>query len=168
MATHHGRAHALLGTRQFGQFVGPDPGGRHRRGTDLGIAGADAVLVDGECNQTDSTVTCCLKQNPGQYEKCGATAPTQQQPSPTETQTPPTETQPRRPPPLIKVSSDDDAMTDEEVDKMCRDYYVRCIERRGLKINLQYGTSHCQSCFDLCRKKRYWPWSANGKRCPGG
>jgi hypothetical protein len=51
---------------------------------------------------------------------------------------------------------------------MCQGYYVRCIEKRGLKINLQYGTSHCQSCFDLCRKKRYWPWSANGKQCPGG
>jgi len=24
---------------------------------------------------------------------------------------------------------------------MCRGYYVRCIEKRGLKINLQYGTS---------------------------
>jgi len=27
------------------------------------------------CNNTDSTVTCCLKQNPGQYERCGAEAP---------------------------------------------------------------------------------------------
>jgi hypothetical protein len=133
----------------------------------LGCAGADAVLMDGECNQTDSTVTCCLKMNPGQYEKCGVTPPTQQQPSTAETKPSPTETQPRRPPPLIHVS-DDDAMTDEEVDKMCREHYVRCIEKRGLKINLQYGTSHCQGCFDLCRKKRYWPWSANGKRCPGG
>lgn len=24
------------------------------------------------CNNTDSTVSCCLKQNPGQYERCGA------------------------------------------------------------------------------------------------
>jgi hypothetical protein len=39
-----------------------------------GCAGADAVLVDGECDQTDSTVTCCLKMNPGQYEKSKATA----------------------------------------------------------------------------------------------
>ncbi len=133
-----------------------------------GCAAADAALA-GECNQTDSTVTCCLKQNPGQYEKCGATPPAQQQPSPAETKPPPTGTQPRRPPPLIDVSDDDDdEMTDEEVDKMCRGYYVRCVEKRGLKINLQYGTSHCQSCFDLCRKKRYWPYSANGKRCPGG
>lgn len=133
-----------------------------------GCAGADAALA-GECNQTDSTVTCCLKQNPGHYERCGATPPPQQQPSLAETEVPPTETQPRRPPPLVDVSDeDDDAMTDEEVDKMCREHYVRCIEKRGLKINLQYGTSHCQSCFDLCRKKRYWPWSANGKRCPGG
>ena len=46
----------------------------------LGCAGADAALA-GECNQSDSTVTCCLKQNPGQYEKCGATPPAQQQPS---------------------------------------------------------------------------------------
>lgn len=131
-----------------------------------GCVGADATFVDGECNQTDSTVSCCLKMNPGQYEKCGATPPTQQS-SHAETKPSPTETQSRGPQLLIDVS-DDNAMTDEEVDKMCREYYVRCIEKRGLKINLQYGTSHCQSCFDLCRKKRYWPWSANGKRCPGG
>ena len=131
-----------------------------------GCAGTDASLA-GECNQTDSTITCCLKQNPGQYEKCGATPPAQQQPSSAETKHPPMETGPHRPPPIIGIP-DDDEMTDEEVDKMCRAYYVRCIEKRGLKINLQYGTSHCQSCFDLCRKTRYWPWSANGKRCPGG
>ena len=133
----------------------------------MGCAGADATLVDRECNQTDNTITCCLKMNPGQYERCGATPPTQQQPTPT-TKSPLTEAQPRRPPPPIGSALDEDEMTDAEVEKMCRGYYVRCIEKSGLKINLQYGTSHCQSCFESCRKKRYWPWSANGKRCPAG
>jgi hypothetical protein len=159
----------LLGPGSSGSSSGPSMAAVIAMVLASGCAGADAALVEGECNQTDSTVTCCLKQNPGQYEKCGATPPTQQQPSPAETKPIPPEAQPRRPPPLIDVSdNDDDAMTDEEVDKMCREHYVRCIEKRGLKINLQHGTSHCQGCFDLCRKKRYWPWSANGKRCPGG
>lgn len=28
-----------------------------------------------ECNATDSTVSCCLKQHPGEWERCGASAP---------------------------------------------------------------------------------------------
>lgn len=33
-----------------------------------------------ECDQSDSTVSCCLKKNPGQYERCGAEAPSSLQP----------------------------------------------------------------------------------------
>jgi hypothetical protein len=40
--------------------------------------GGGFAFSQAECNQTDSTVTCCLKQNPGQYERCGAVAPTTQ------------------------------------------------------------------------------------------
>ena len=45
-----------------------------------GCAGVDAVLADVECNQTDSTAACCLKMNPGQYERCGVTPPAQSEP----------------------------------------------------------------------------------------
>ena len=37
----------------------------------------EAVAQAPECHQTDSTVSCCLKQHPGDYERCGATPPTQ-------------------------------------------------------------------------------------------
>ena len=59
-------------------------------------------------------------------------------------------------------------MTNDEVDKMCQGYYVRCVEKSGLKINRQYGMSQCQACYERCKQRRYWPWSVNGKRCSGG
>lgn len=34
-----------------------------------------AVIPATECNQSDSTVSCCLKRHPGAYESCGADAP---------------------------------------------------------------------------------------------
>ena len=45
------------------------------------VLGCGSVLVNEgfECNQTDSTESCCLKKNPGQYERCGARAPPQRQ-----------------------------------------------------------------------------------------
>ena len=40
------------------------------------LAGCLELGDIGECSQTDSTLSCCLKQHPGQYERCGAEAPT--------------------------------------------------------------------------------------------
>ncbi|NOK16442.1 hypothetical protein [Corallococcus carmarthensis] len=39
--------------------------------------GCGAAIISSECNQSDSTVSCCLKRHPGQYEACGADAPAQ-------------------------------------------------------------------------------------------
>jgi hypothetical protein len=131
-----------------------------------GCAGADAAVA-GECNQTDSTVTCCLKQNPGQYEKCGATPPAQQ-PSPN-TKLPSVESEPPlRPPPLIRVSEEDEEKESEFRKERCQQHYERCVERAGLKPNIQYGQSHCMACKEKCLRDGWWPWSANGKRCAGG
>jgi len=47
---------------------------------DSGAFALNGSLNAAECNQTDSTVTCCLKQHPGQYELCGATPPAKSKP----------------------------------------------------------------------------------------
>jgi hypothetical protein len=133
-----------------------------------GCAGADAALVDGECNQTDSTVSCCLKQNPGQYERCTATPSAQQPPTPN---TKPPSTEPRpplRPPPLVRVSEEDEEKQREFRKEPCQQHYERCVEKAGLKPNIQYGQSHCMACKEKCLRDGWWPWSANGKRCAGG
>lgn len=41
----------------------------------LGGALACGTLSAAECNATDSTTSCCLKQHPGEYERCGVEAP---------------------------------------------------------------------------------------------
>jgi len=41
----------------------------------LGGALACGTLSGTECNATDSTSSCCLKQHPADYEHCGAEAP---------------------------------------------------------------------------------------------
>src|SRR5690349_9213085 len=37
----------------------------------------DAIAQAAQCGPTDSTVSCCLKQHPGDYERCGALGPKQ-------------------------------------------------------------------------------------------
>jgi hypothetical protein len=129
---------------------------------DSGCAGVDAALVDGECNQTDNTVSCCLKQNPGQYERCTATAPAQP------------EAINIGPPGLTyeETGEKEEAReTNEESrgdrEKRCADYYARCIEEIGQKPGSLYGTSHCRDCFVYCSRHGFWPERVNKKKCPG-
>lgn len=117
-------------------------------------AAGGASLGEATCDQTDSTVSCCLKQHPGQYEGCGAPPPSPSQPI-------------NIGPPGLRLSLEEEK--EEEFRKeLCQRYYERCIERAGLKPNIQYGKSHCLSCKEKCDKQGFWPWSANGKRCSGG
>jgi hypothetical protein len=36
------------------------------------LACAGPLERGASCNDTDSTISCCLKENPGQFERCGA------------------------------------------------------------------------------------------------
>jgi hypothetical protein len=114
----------------------------------------DALAQSPECNSTDSTVTCCLKKHPGEYERCGATAP--KQPSPKQ--------KPNRLPP--PTGTDTEARRKRE--EMCRERWYQCIqaggeyERRGM-----YGQTICQSCWDTCRAEGSWPSEVNDLPCLG-
>ena len=123
-----------------------------------GYGGAFA-LTQAECNQTDSTVTCCLKQNPGQYERCGATPPTEATrpnnllPGRTESEAAP---RPELP------TQDEREQWEKDI---CLPRYEKC--RSGRHDGRVWGESQCQACFAACMRYGYWPLRANGKPCPG-
>jgi hypothetical protein len=124
--------------------------------------GGGFALTQAECNQTDSTVTCCLKQNPGQYERCGATPPTEA----------------TRPNNLLPGRTESEAApipelpTQEEKERwdrdICRPHYAKCIRAGGDSIpGRKAGETQCQACYDACIRHGFWPWKANDKPCPG-
>lgn len=102
----------------------------------------------GECNQTDSTVSCCLKKHPGEYERCGATPPNQ------------------RPNPYLPPSAlNSDQRTQRK--RQCSEFYERCNDA-GNEPGFTYGATHCKSCYDECWKTGLWPTDIEGQPCPGG
>jgi hypothetical protein len=116
--------------------------------------GTGVLALDwGKCDQSDSTVTCCLKNHPGQYERCGATPPKQPQPI-------------NRPPPLLRPPGEEENRYDEH-ENICLPRYVRCVDEIGLKPGSRAGTSQCQDCFEYCMKHGFWPARMNKQRCPG-
>jgi len=117
--------------------------------------GADAALIDGTCNQSDSTVSCCLKQHPAQYELCGATAPATAEPLIV------------GPPGLKSLEDETQEESQEEREKRCLPHYVACIEKIGLKPGGSFGGSQCQDCYRYCRRFGFWPLRMNKKKCPG-
>jgi hypothetical protein len=116
------------------------------------------ALTQAECNQTDSTVSCCLKSNPGQYERCGATPPTE----PTRSNHLP----PGRP--ESEASPIPELPTPEEREQwekdICLPRYEKC--RSGKHDGRVWGESQCKACFTACMRYGYWPLRANGKPCP--
>jgi hypothetical protein len=124
--------------------------------TDAYRYGSGAFALNGaECNQTDSTVTCCLKQNPGQYERCGATPPAQSEPINV------------GPPGLGSLEAAEQGESKDEKRKRCLPDYVACIDKIGLKPGSLSGTSQCQDCYNYCERHGFWPLSMNQKPCPG-
>ena len=118
--------------------------------------GSGAFALDGaECNQTDSTVTCCLKQNPGQYERCGATPPAQSEPINV------------GPPGFGSGETAAQGESKDKKRKRCLPDYVACIDKIGLKPGGLSGTSQCQDCYDYCVGNGFWPLRVNKKPCPG-
>jgi hypothetical protein len=115
------------------------------------------------CNQTDSTVSCCLKKYPGQYERCGADVPT---PSPQK---------PNRLPPPVTEAPDNASPavpTEEERERwlkdICEPGYARCIDAGGGGTpGRTHNETQCKACFAACRRYGFWPHAANGKRCLG-
>lgn len=117
-----------------------------------GCAGADAALADVECNQTDSTATCCLKMNPGQYERCGVT--------------PPPQSAERINAAIPKLP------TRKEKERwrkdICTPAYDRCIDAGGGSIEGRvWDETQCKACFEACMRFGSWPKEANDKPCPG-
>lgn len=107
-----------------------------------------------ECNQTDSTVSCCLKKHPGEYERCGAMAPRQRPPQ-----------KPNRLPPLTDLTPEEARAREE----MCREHWDRCIERGGeYERRGQYGQTICRACWQTCKANGVWPDQVNDIPCLGG
>jgi hypothetical protein len=152
MATHKGRAHALLGPGSSGSSSGSIITAVIALVLASGCAGADAALVDGECNQTDSTVSCCLKQNPGQYERCGVT--------------PPPQSVERRDAAVPKLPTR--AEKERWRKDICTPAYDRCIDAGGGSIEGRvWDETQCKACFEACMRYGSWPKEANDKPCPG-
>src|SRR5437868_6671257 len=134
----------------------------------LGVVGCSLGMSG--CLPGDDTKTCCLKELPGQYERCmgvtprggtpkGGTTP-KQRPSPGPEEGP--QPGPGPVPPLLPK----DPRKREEA---CREYYDRCIERGGeYEKRGMFGRTICQSCYVTCRAEGYWPDQVNDLPCLGG
>ena len=124
--------------------------------------GGGSALSSAECAQTDSTITCCLKQNPGQYERCGAVVPTttQSQPNNLLPGLPESEATPIPELPTQKERE----RWDQDI---CRPHYVRCMETGGRHDGRVWGESQCKACFAACMRYGFWPLRANAKPCLG-
>jgi hypothetical protein len=119
---------------------------------------AIAQPVPVECNQTDSTISCCLKKNPGQYERCGAVAPRQ-----APKQAPKPDKGPDKLPPILRPEER------RAREQRCREYYHQCIARGGeYEKRGQHGHTICQSCYEVCKHDGSWPAEVNDFECLGG
>jgi hypothetical protein len=113
------------------------------------------------CSPRDSSVECCLKQNPGQYERCGATPP-QRRPAPKKPA--PVDPPPRPPPP-----PDDPPGPDKD---RCGESYDRCVAAGGESLpGRVHGETRCGSCLNYCTANGFWPlaiytWSGRRLPCP--
>lgn len=120
------------------------------------------ALNQTECNQSDSTVSCCLKRHPYEPERCGAELPAG--PSPTPIRLPP--------PGATDSNSTEELPQPEERErwrKICEPHYTKCIGKGGDSIpGRVHKETQCKACYEYCMRKGFWPYSANGKRCPGG
>lgn len=124
---------------------------------------AIAQAAPAQCGPFDSTVSCCLKQHRGEFERCGAIDPGKA-PTRAPKQAPRTDPNPYPPPPTDTAPPDK-----RKRDQQCLDYYVQCIalggeyEKRG-----QHGRTICASCYDKCTGLGYWPKEVNDFECLGG
>jgi len=128
----------------------PEPHGALVRGHRLPEGEIQRRYLDGipaPCGQHDSTVQCCLKQNPGQYERCGALPP-EPKPDPKNPRVPPIDPAPPKEP-----EPDDEGWRDQ-----CIDLYVRC-KQRGWGAVREWN---CHECLRNCQGQREWPFHLCG------
>ena len=116
--------------------------------------GGGAIAQNPECNQTDSTVSCCLKMHPGDPARCGAVAPNVRPPK----------QQPNRLPPPVKIPSVEEKKRRR---KACQEYYEQCIAKGGEDLErFTEGHTRCQDCYGECEKTGVWPDAVNEHPCP--
>lgn len=136
----------------------------------VGLSPLAAGLAQvGQCDSSDSTSSCCMKKHPGEFERCGAVAPSPR---------------PQSQPNLLLPEQEEDGRTKEEASPLpelpspeekerwrtdiCEPHYVKCIRAGGGRIpGRKAGETQCQACVDACMRHGYWPLRANGKPCPG-
>ena len=127
-----------------------------------------------ECLPGDDTETCCLKEHPGEWERCTGTAGPRNQPRTGNQPKPKGEPAPKgEPEPQGSPEPDLPPIPTPEQkqdwNERCRDHYVRCKHSpEGERWGRKFSESQCQACWDLCRRTGEWPDEANGKPCPGG
>lgn len=121
--------------------------------------GGGFALTQAECNPSDSTVTCCLKQNPGQYERCGAVAPTTTQSQPNNLLPGRTESEAA---PLPEIPTAEEKQKRRDI---CMEHYTKC--RSGRHDGRVWGESQCKACYEACMRHGFWPLRADDKPCPG-
>lgn len=124
---------------------------------------ATFALAQAECNQSDSTISCCLKKHPYSPESCGVEAPARFP----------------RPPILLPPPGATDPAGAEELptpaererwrSEICEPHYDKCVDKGGgTKPGRVHNETQCKACYEYCTRRGFWPSSANGKRCPGG
>ena len=122
----------------------------------LGLVGCSMSMG---CMPGDDSETCCLKEFPGQYERCMGVAPRGVAPKQRPNSEP--EEGPGPVPPLLPK----DPRKREEA---CREHYDRCLELGGeYEKRGMYGRTICQSCYDTCKAEGYWPAEVNDIPCLG-
>jgi len=128
-------------------------------------SGCSLSLAAGDCNQTDSTESCCLKEHPGEYERCAAMVPVASQPQlnrllPGD---PGVTGSAAAPIPELPTRKEKEKWRD-----LCMDYYTRCIGAGGAGTpGRKWKETQCQACYDACQRHGFWPLRANEKPCPG-
>lgn len=114
------------------------------------------------CNQTDSTVSCCLKKYPGQYERCGADVPVTPPQKPNRLPPPGTEL-PEEAEPRIPTQKERERWRD-----IFELHYVKCVDVGGARIPGRVEKeTQCRACYAACMRYGFWPYKANDKRCLG-
>ncbi len=115
-------------------------------------AGVDGALADVECNPTDSTATCCLKMNPGQYERCGVTPP------------PRSVERINAAVPKLPTRREKERWRKD----ICTPTYDKCIDAGGGSLEGRvWDETQCKACYEACMRHGSWPKEANDKPCPG-
>lgn len=110
----------------------------------------------------------CLKENPGQYERCAAVAPPTPQSQPNRV----LPGQAATAQPELEATPIPDLPTPAERERwrkeICLPHYNKCIQAGGGSIDGRvWGESQCRACYAACMRYGFWPWQANDKPCPG-